>query len=254
MIVARSRERELPAAASTIRASPDCMSSEPFNSSRARLLQENAAFAASLPPGVRVLDASAGTHRYRHLFGHTHYKSADFNEQYAPTDVCDLTQIPVPNDRYDAVVINQVLEHVPDPLAVLIELRRILRPGGRLIYTAPLFFEEHLQPYDFYRYTQFGVRHLFDRPGFKIDRLDWLEGYFGTLGYQFATMGSALPRHPTHYGGGLRGVIAASVGVGLKMLAPRVSRLFHRLEIRHKYTGHGYPKNYVVLATKPDTA
>lgn len=224
MIVARSRKRELPAAASTIRASPDGMSSEPFNSSRARLLQENAAFAASLPPGVRVLDAGAGTHRYRHLFGHTHYESADFNEQYAPTYVCDLTQIPVPNDRYDAVVINQVLEHVPDPLAVLIELRRILRPGGRLIYTAPLFFEEHLQPYDFYRYTQFGVRH------------------------------SALPRHPTHYGGGLRGVIAASVGVGLKLLAPRVSRLFHRLEIRHKYTGHGYPKNYVVLATKPDTA
>ena len=144
MIVARSRKRELPAAASTIRASPDGMSSEPFNSSRARLLQENAAFAASLPPGVRVLDAGAGTHRYRHLFGHTHYESADFNEQYAPTYVCDLTQIPVPNDRYDAVVINQVLEHVPDPLAVLIELRRILRPGGRLIYTAPLFFEEHL--------------------------------------------------------------------------------------------------------------
>jgi SAM-dependent methyltransferase len=160
MIVARSRKRELPAAASTIRASPDGMSSEPFNSSRARLLQENAAFAASLPSGVRVLDAGAGTHRYRHLFGHTHYESADFNEQYAPTYVCDLTQIPVPNDRYDAVVINQVLEHVPDPLAVLIELRRILRPGGRLIYTAPLFFEEHLQPYDFYRYTQLGVRHL----------------------------------------------------------------------------------------------
>ena len=153
MIVARSRKRELPAAASTIRASPDGMSSEPFNSSRARLLQENAAFAASLPPGVRVLDAGAGTHRYRHLFGHTHYESADFNEQYAPTYVCDLTQIPVPNDRYDAVVINQVLEHVPDPLAVLIELRRILRSGGRLIYTAPLFFEEHLQPYDFYRYS-----------------------------------------------------------------------------------------------------
>jgi SAM-dependent methyltransferase len=230
------------------------MRSESFNSSRARLLLENAAFAASLPAGVHVLDAGAGPHPYRHLFAHTQYESADFNGRYAPTYVCDLTQIPVSDGRYDAVVINQVLEHVPEPLAVLIELRRILRPGGRLIYSAPLFYEEHQQPYDFYRYTQFAIRHLFDRAGFRIERLDWLEGYFGTLGYQFATMGTALPRHPSHYGGGLRGVIAACVGVGVKVLAQPMSRLFHRLEMRHKYTGDGYPKNYVVLATKPDTS
>jgi SAM-dependent methyltransferase len=162
-----------------------------------------------------------------------------------------LTQIPVADDRYHAVVINQVLEHVPEPLAVLVELRRILRPGGRLIYTAPLFYEEHQQPYDFYRYTQFAIRHLFGQAGFRIDRLDWLEGYFGTVGYQFSSMQTALPRHPSHYGGGWRGAVAACAGIIVKTLAWPLAILFHRLEMRHKYTGDGYPKNYVVLATKP---
>jgi SAM-dependent methyltransferase len=222
-----------------------------FNSSRARLLLENTAFAASLPPNACVLDAGAGNHPYRHLFAHTRYESADFVAAHSPTYVCDLTQIPVSDCRYDAVVINQVLEHVPEPQAVLGELWRILRPGGRLIYTAPLFYEEHQQPYDFYRYTQFAIRHLFGKAGFRIDRLDWLEGYFGTMGYQFATMRTALPRHPSHYGGGWRGAIAACLGISVKTVARPLSSLFHQLEMRHKYTGDGYPKNYVVLATKP---
>lgn len=49
-----------------------------------------------------------------------------------------------------------------------------------MIYSAPLFYEEHETPYDFYRYTQFGVRHLMETTGFVIERLDWLEGYFGS--------------------------------------------------------------------------
>ena len=91
-------------------------------------------------------------------------ESADFDPRYSPTHVCDLTQIPVGDDQFDAVVCNQVLEHVRDPVAVLREIRRVLRPSGRLIYSAPLFYEEHQQPYDFYRYTQYGCVIYSRRP------------------------------------------------------------------------------------------
>ena len=186
-----------------------------FNSSRARLWQENAAFAAAIPPGALVLDAGAGSAPYKSLFAHTHYESADFEQLKKPyaaqTYTCDLSAIPVEGGRFDAIVFNQVMEHLPEPFEVLRELHRVLKPGGCMIYSAPLFYEEHEQPFDFYRYTQFGVRHLFGKAGFELERLDWLEGYFGTLAYQCATAARTLPRHPRFFGGGMVGVLAAAM-------------------------------------------
>ena len=167
-----------------------------FNSSRYRLWQENAAFAALVPDGALVLDAGAGDAPYKSLFQHARYESADFeksNRTYVPsTYICDLQHIPTEDGRFDFIVFNQVMEHLPEPKLVLAELYRVLKPGGKMIYTGPLFYEEHEQPYDFYRYTQFGLRYLFDSAGYVIERLDWLEGYFGTVGYQLNTHG-ALP-------------------------------------------------------------
>ena len=155
------------------------------------------AFAADTAAEELVLDAGAGHGPYRQLFAHARYESADFAQlgtDYVPLDyVCDLTEIPVADSRFDAVFCNQVLEHLPDPLAALGELHRVLRPGARLLLTAPLFYQEHQVPYDFYRYTQFGLRHLVERAGFVVDELRWLEGYFGTLAYQFAQMHGCLP-------------------------------------------------------------
>jgi ubiquinone/menaquinone biosynthesis C-methylase UbiE len=229
--------------------------SETFNSSRARLWQESAAFAAGIPRGALVLDAGAGSSPYKPLFAHTQYESADFErvtKSYAPqTYTCDLAAIPVEDDRFDAVVFNQVMEHLPEPYLVLRELYRVLKPGGSMIYSAPLFYEEHEQPYDFYRYTQFGVRHLFQKAGFELERLDWLEGYFGTLGYQCTSAARMLPRHPRRFGGGAVGVLAAAAATILRPAFGLVGAGLQRLEMRHKHTATGYPKNYVVIARKP---
>lgn len=225
-----------------------------FNSSRYRLWEENAAFAASVPAGARVLDAGAGTAPYRPLFGHAQYETADFemvDKAYTPsTYVCDLKSIPVEDARFDYIVFNQVMEHLPEPRLVLAELHRILKVGGRIIYTGPLFYEEHEQPYDFYRYTQFGLKHLFGSAGFAIERLDWLEGYFSTVGYQLHGMGRGLPHRPQALGGGLAGVLLSPWMVLWKLQCLLAAVLFHRLEKRVKFQARGYPKNYVVVARK----
>ena len=226
-----------------------------YNSSRVRLRDEIATFADSVPAGSSVLDAGAGEAPYRSLFDHVAYESADFEQvdkTYGDTThVCDLRSIPVDDDRFDAIVFSQVMEHLPEPDAVVAELRRVLRPGGRLFYSGPLFFEEHEQPYDFYRYTSFGVRLVLERAGFEVERLDWLEGYLGTVGYQLNRMARYLPIRPSALGGGVRGLATGAALLPLRAAFAALAIGFHRLELRAKITDRGYPKNYVAIAINP---
>jgi SAM-dependent methyltransferase len=231
-----------------------------FNSSRHRLWEENAAFARLIPEGAMVLDAGAGSAPYKSLLQHANYESADFEQvdkTYAPsTYVCDLRDIPVEDCRFDFIFFNQVLEHLPEPKLALAELNRVLKPRGKMIYSGPLFYEEHETPYDFYRYTQFGLRHLFSTTGFVLERLDWLEGYYGTVGYQLKCMSRYLSPKPSDLGNGILAYGLMPVIILLKLGFAACSILFHRLETRVKFTRRGYPKNYVAIVSKgpPDEA
>ncbi|MEX1119188.1 MAG: methyltransferase domain-containing protein [Terrimicrobiaceae bacterium] len=227
-----------------------------FNASRRRLLLANTAFAETIPAGALVLDAGAGDAPYRGLFAHARYESADFlgsDRKYAkPTYECDLASIPVEDTRFDFVIFNQVMEHLPEPAAVRAELFRVLKPSGKLIYTGPLFFEEHEQPYDFYRYTRFGVRHLFEKAGFEVERLDWLEGFFGTAGYGLSAIARFLPRTPSEMPGA--GLLAWALCPAIWILKAAfwiLSIVFQHLEPHVKCTARGFPKNYVAVLVKP---
>jgi SAM-dependent methyltransferase len=205
-----------------------------------------------------VLDAGAGRSPYRKLFDHAKYEAADFaqlSSKYAALDyVCDLTAIPVEDDRFDRIICNQVLEHLPEPGAALAELNRVLKPGGRILLTAPLYFSEHQVPYDFYRYTRYSLRRLFEHAGFQIDSIDWLEGYFGTMSYAFRQMFAALPRNVREVRRierGWRLVYLAPLLLGTRWLARVLHTVYFHADVRWKYTRRGMAKNYLVLAHKP---
>lgn len=225
------------------------------NSSRTRLWLENQAFAASVSSGSLVLDAGAGDAPYKPLFAHARYESADFekvDKPYAQTTyVCDLRQIPVEDGRFDAIIFNQVMEHVPEPKAVIQELYRVLKPGGRMIYSAPLYFEEHEQPYDFFRYTQFAVRYLYEGAGFRIERLEWLEGYYSTTAHQMNRMARHLPARPAKVAPGVLGYVLVLPIFALRVQMAALSLFFHWLEMRKKVVDRGHPKNYVAIVQKP---
>jgi SAM-dependent methyltransferase len=225
------------------------------NSSRIHLQKRVARFAAETEPGMLVLDAGAGKGPYRRSFDHARYEAADMvqlPETERPLEyVCDLTAIPVEDGRFDRILFNQVLEHVLEPLRVLGELYRVLKPGGLLFCSVPLFYEEHQKPYDYFRYTRFALRKLFEDAGFRIERLDWLEGYFGTISYQFDQMVRHLPDQTDATG--WRGLL---VGVLVKLTRTyaRVARGgFARADVRWKVTNTGHPKNYVVIAQRPES-
>lgn len=128
--------------------------------------------AAALAPGSIVLDVGAGDAPYRELFDGLDYRTADWEETiYAPERTTDYVgaadNLPLPDDAVDAVVCTQVLEHVPDPGAALLEFLRVLRPGGRVAISTPLTWFLHETPHDYYRYTSYGLTHLLHTAGFE---------------------------------------------------------------------------------------
>jgi hypothetical protein len=132
----------------------------------------------------------------------------------------------------------------------LAEAHRVLRAGGELWLSAPLFYEEHEIPHDYYRFTQYGLRHLLQSAGFTVKRITWLEGYYGTLAYQLATAAQALPLQPSEYGGALIGLAATTMALLLKPLFLLLSLAFYRLDRRDKHTSSGQCKNYKAVAVK----
>jgi SAM-dependent methyltransferase len=139
--------------------------------------------AAALSAGSLMLDVGAGSCPYRELFAHCDYRAQDFSGLqpvqlrhggYGRLDyVCDASSIPVGDSTFDAVLCTEVLEHVPDPHAVIRELARILKPGGRLLLTAPLGSGIHQEPHHYYGgYTSYWYQHFLPRLGFERIKIE----------------------------------------------------------------------------------
>ena len=133
--------------------------------------------AKQLPQGSCVLDAGAGSCPYRNFFDHCEYKAQDFvslsdkqlsGGKYGQIDyVCDIASIPVPDASFDTILCSEVLEHLPEPIKVIREFARILKPGGKIIITAPLGSGIHQEPYHFYGgYTPFWYEKFLGEAGF----------------------------------------------------------------------------------------
>lgn len=224
-----------------------------FNSSRAYLEAFVRDASRRLPAGSLVLDAGAGDCRYGELFADHRYESADLCTVDKPygelTYTCDLAAIPVDDGRFDAVVCTQVLEHVPEPETILRELSRVLKPGGLLFLTVPLFYAEHEVPYDYQRFTRYGLERLLPMAGFDIETLDWLEGYLGTLSYQVKGAAAALPR----WSDAKRHKLLAPfvpVSAALRVSLDALADVLGRADMVVKVTDRGYCKNYAVVARR----
>ena len=78
------------------------------------------------------------------------------------------TALPFEDNTFDSILCTEVLEHVEQLDDVMIELYRVLKPGGRMIVTSPFICIEHEMPYDFRRFTFNGLINLMKKNNFKI--------------------------------------------------------------------------------------
>lgn len=80
----------------------------------------------------------------------------------------DVLELPFADASFDKVILSEVLEHVPDDLASLLEVKRVVRPGGLIAITVP----NHNYPF------------LWDPVNWMRERLKLApirEGFFGGL-------------------------------------------------------------------------
>lgn len=121
----------------------------------------------------KTLDVGCGTKPYAHLYRSDEYVGLEIgsvaNRQAKKADhYYDGKTFPFGDNSFDSAVANEVFEHVFNPDQFLSEISRVLRPGGMLLMTMPFVWDEHEQPYDYARYSSFGIKSLLQQHGFEV--------------------------------------------------------------------------------------
>lgn len=131
----------------------------------------------------RMLDAGCGARRYKDLFDFESYVGLEYDSKFEPDVIGDLRGTPFPDEAFDSILNNQVLEHIDDTQKVFSEFRRILKPGGYLCLTVPFIARLHEVPHDYWRMSEFGIRHLFEKHGFEEIEITNMGGFMTTQAY-----------------------------------------------------------------------
>jgi 2-polyprenyl-3-methyl-5-hydroxy-6-metoxy-1,4-benzoquinol methylase len=71
--------------------------------------------------------------------------------------------------QFDVVICEQVLEHVPDPLAAARTLYDLARPGGYLLVSTPFLMKIHASPDDYWRFAPRTLVCILQEAGFAVD-------------------------------------------------------------------------------------
>ena len=121
-----------------------------------------------------LLDFGCGRKPFENLFTVERYIGVDLqntghDHKNSKVDVYyDGKHLPFDNETFDSLFCSEVLEHIFDPDKILPEINRVLKPGAKALITVPFSWIEHETPYDYARYSSFGIKHLLEKNGFKI--------------------------------------------------------------------------------------
>ena len=135
----------------------------------------------------RLLDFGCGRKPWMSLFNVDEYIGVDIEESGhdhidSVIDVFyDGHTLPFEENSFDSIFSSETLEHLFNIDEILNEFNRVLKQSGHLLVTVPFAWNEHEEPYDFARYTSFGLSALLQKHGFEIIRLHKTSTYFETV-------------------------------------------------------------------------
>ena len=156
----------------------------PFYLARAGLAKAITANATAL--SGKLLDIGCGTKPYQNLFHVCEYCGLEIDSERSRDSgfadyFYDGNNFPFEPATFDSVLCNQVLEHVFNPDTFLLEIHRVLKSNGKLLLTVPFVWDEHEQPFDYARYSSFGLKALLEKNGFRVVHYEKLGADASTL-------------------------------------------------------------------------
>lgn len=107
--------------------------------------------------------------------------------------VADLNKpLPIETESADHIVSFEVLEHLAEPQVMLSEAFRILRPNGGLTLSVPFQWWVHEEPWDYQRFTRYGLEYQLKKAGFDNIVIQPTTGFWSMwilkLNYQLARL------------------------------------------------------------------
>ncbi len=111
--------------------------------------------------------------------------------------VADLNKpLPIESNVADTIISISVIEHLCEPQNMLNEAYRILNKEGVMILQVPFQWHIHEAPFDYFRFTPFGLKYIFEKAGFKKIEIEPSSGIFITIALKINYFLTKLIRGP----------------------------------------------------------
>lgn len=221
---------------------------------------------ASLPSHSTVYDIGCGHKPYASLFDKHIYIGIDTDTtSSADVNYDDGAAIPLPDVSADLILCTQTLQHTQNPVQLMNEVYRLLKPGRQAIITVPFGIKMVAEPYpsrkapqnnfspeaiptwrdDYWRFTKYGLLLLLVR--FKVVSLSEATGYAGTLiqlrNYFLASLNIGLIAKPFYF-------INNLLGLAIDSAVKKVSQLTPRGRFFYETIYCSFTSNYIAIIKK----
>lgn len=129
-----------------------------------------------------ILDIGCGNKPYmRFLDKNSRYFGMEYQLRASkPNLLGDVNRLPFDDGSFDAILFNEVIEHLPEPGNGLKEVSRVLKKDGKLFMTAPMYWRMHYAS-DYFRFTGQGLRYLLEKNNFHIQAIERMGGFFSIM-------------------------------------------------------------------------